>query len=543
MSYINKKEYEKLINYAPSGISKDSITRGLIARGHKIQGLNDQEKKTFGGQLLKDIASPFVKGTELITSGARAYGGVLKAGYQSATGDNEAAQETIKRTASKIEDRNKKQVGSVFGDYNPITSKKEAIGTAIEGFSTIYGGGAARSVAQAGLKGALKSAVKTGVKSGVVSGFGFGAGREMQNDGEIGDVIKSGLVSGAIGGVGGGLLGGIMFGGNMATKSIYRSINKKLQPVTEQAKDKITQYISKAIKPSTAGKTSNQLQKIQGKQVEAFQVLKNNVKDIKLTNDIGEKVSRTPKTVRELVSSIDDVKVKLFSRYDRLAREAGEKGANFNPIKTVSQLEKLSTDKAYSPSLRKYSKEVLSEIAELQGESPLIVQSRIKELNESLAGYFAGRVEKGRARIDASVAKALNEELDDVIFNFTGGQWKQLRGQFSALKSLEKDATRAAQRIANRQAKGLGDLTDIFTGGDLISGVLTMNPAQATRGALGKGIQMYYKHINNPDRYIRKIFEELDNPLLNKLPIKPTTPLKTKGETLPTKLVSKANKK
>ena len=260
-------------------------------------------------------------------------------------------------------------------------------------------------------------------------------------------------------------------------------------------------------------------------------MLNRNVNDIRIKNQYGDVDVRTPKTVRELVGAIDDVKGKLFHRYDKLAREAGEQGANFNPIKTSGELAKLTKDKSYSPGLRKYANEVLGEISELKGESPLVVQARIKELNESLVGYFAGRTEKGRARIDASVAKLLNEELDDVIYNFTGGNWKALRSEFSALKSLEKDATRAAQRIANRQAKGLGDLTDVFTGGELVSGLLTANPASAAKGLFGKGVQMYYKHINNPDRYIKKIFEELNS---GKLPnintgglVSKATPLKS----------------
>ena len=89
-----------------------------------------------------------------------------------------------------------------------------------------------------------------------------------------------------------------------------------------------------------------------------------------------------------LVSAIQNVKGKLFSRWDKLAREAGESGANFNPIKTVGELNKIVKSKSYSPSLRKYASDVLEEIAELKGENPLVIQSRIKELNESLGWIF-----------------------------------------------------------------------------------------------------------------------------------------------------------
>jgi len=510
MAYINKKEYQKLIDYAPKGADKSSITQALISKGHIIQGINDQEQKSFGGQLVKDIASPFIKGGDILRTGAPVLGAVFS-GLPAAIGlgDKEKARERIVSATEKAQAKQKQQISTVFGEYNPVTSLKEATGTALEGASTLIGGGAVKSLATTGLRGLLGAAIKRGAQTGLVSGTGFGVGRGMADDETTGQIAQQGLLSGVAGGLGGGVLGGAIVGGSLASKAIARKVSQKLQPIEEQTIQKITDYVGKAIKPSTAGKTPNQMKKIQRKQVEAFQILKNNVNDIKIQNEFGGFESRTPSTVRELVGAVQDVKTKLFSRYDKLARQAGERGADFNPIKTTGELEKLVGDKSYSPSLRKYASDVLEEIVELKGESPVVIQSRIKELNESLAGYFAGRVEKGRARIDASVARLLNEELDDVIFNFTSGNWSGLRSQFSALKTLEKDATRAAQRIMNRQAKGLGDLTDIFTGGDLVSGILTANPAAATRGLLGKSIQMYYKYLNNPDRYIRKIFEEL----------------------------------
>ena len=510
MAYINKKEFEKLVNYAPKGTSKRDIQTALIARGHLIQGVNDQEQKSFGGQLVKDIASPFVKGVNLLRTAAPVAGALASAIPASlGLGDKDKARQRIDSASEKAQERMKTPIKTALGTYTPATTFKEGVGVGLEALSTLYGGGAVKNIAQAGIKGAFKSAVKTGVKSGLVGGAGFGFGRGLGDDETVGKSLEQGAISGIAGAVGGGILGGAMFGGSLATKSLVKKVSQKLQPVAEQTKQKVTDYIGKAIRPKVAGLSSNQMKGLQRKQVEGFQVLKNNVKDIKLPDEYGGLTSRTPKTVGEVVSAVQDVKTKLFSRWDKLAREAGDKGASFNPIKTIGELTKITKDKSYSPTLRRYVNEILEEISELKGESPTVIQNRIKELNESLAGYFAGRVEKGKARIDASVAKLLNEELDDVIFNFTAGDYKTLRSQFSALKSIEKDATRTAQRMLNRQKKGLGDLTDIFTGGDLISGILTANPASVSRGLIGKGIQLAYKALNDPDRYIRKIFNEL----------------------------------
>lgn len=510
MSYINKREYQKLIDYAPKGVSKSDITKTLIARGHKIQGVNDQEIKSFGGQLIKDIASPFVRGGQALKTGLPVLGATL-AGLPSALGlgDKDKARERIMSAAEKAQAAQKEQIKTRLGTFNPITNTRESLGVGLEGASAFIGGGGLASLGKAGFRGILRQAVVSGAKSGAVAGSTFGVGRALSEDKSTTSAVQGGLVGGIGGALGGGLLGGAITGGSLATKAIRNKITQKLQPVSEQVKQRVTDYIGKAIKPRISGFSTNQIKNIQRKQIEGFQVIKNNIKDVRLPDEFGGLTSRSPKTVQELVKAVSDVKVKLFSRYDKLAREAGEKGASFNPIKTIGEITKFTKDKSYSPSLRRYAIEVLDEVAELKGESPSVIQNRIKELNESLAGYFAGRVEKGKARIDASVAKLLNEELDDVIFNFTAGNYKGLRSQFSALKSIEKDATRSAQRMLNRNNKSLMDFTDIFTGGDLLSGVITLNPAQVARGVFSRGIKEVYKKLNDPNRYIRKIFNEL----------------------------------
>lgn len=55
-------------------------------------------------------------------------------------------------------------------------------------------------------------------------------------------------------------------------------------------------------------------------------------------------------------------------------------------------------------------------------------------------------------------------------------------------------------------------MTDIFTGGDILSGVITGNPALLARGVAGRGMKEYIQYLNNPNRYIKKAFDILDNP-------------------------------
>jgi len=510
MAYINKKELQKIIDYAPKGTTRTMIMSGLSQRGHTIQGYNDQEKKSFVGGLVKEMASPFIRGGQALKTSLPVVGATLQ-GLPAAVGlgDKEKARERITTATEKAEAKNKEVIKTPLGTYNPITSPKEAVGAGLEAASWLVGGGGVAQAGKLAIRAKLAKAIVAGAKSGALSGGLYGAGSSLSRDESIGESITGGVIGGAFGGAGGAVLGGTMAGAGIGARALTRKITGKLQPVAEQTKQKLTEYISKAIKPRMTNLNVNQLKKVQNKQVQAFQVLANNKNAIKITDEAGFRVNRLPRTVKEVSEAITDVKTKLFNQYDKLARSAGEAGANFSPTKTLLSLRKLANDKSYSPSLRKYINETADEVLELKGESPLVVQSRIKELNESLAGYFAGRVEKGRARIDASVAKMLNEELDDVIFNFTGGQWKKLRSDFSALKTIEKDVNKQALLMMKKNQKGMADLTDIFTGGDLVSGIMTLNPASIGRAITGRGIKEWYKYLNNPDRYIRKIFEEL----------------------------------
>jgi len=510
MNYINKKDLKKIVENAPTGVNETDIVNSLVKRGYTVQGINDTEKKTFLGGLLKEVASPLVKGGQMLSTGLPVVGAAIKSLPAAiGLGNKEEARQKISSAASKAVIGQKQMIETPLGRYTPITSGKEALGTALEGASWLVGGGGAKTVVKQALKTRALQAAKVGIKVGLKSGALYGAGSALSRGENLGGAIGGGITGGILGGVGGAVLGGAAVGAGAGARTIGRQLGMKLQPVAKQVEQRISSYIAKSIKPRIANLSEKQLQNLQRKQVEAFKVLAQNKNVIKFKDDLGYVVKRLPQTVREVATAISDVKTNLFNRYDKLAKQAGAAGANFNPIKTLASLNKYAEDLGHGPGLRNYAKELLDEIIELRGENPSIVQSRIQELNESLSGYFAGRVEKGKTALDASVAKMLREELDDVIFNFTGKDYQALRSQYAALKSVEKDVLKQAQRMLSKQQKSLIDITDVFTGGDLISGILTLDPIALTRGVASRAIKEYYKKLNNPDRYIQKIFQEL----------------------------------
>lgn len=64
---------------------------------------------------------------------------------------------------------------------------------------------------------------------------------------------------------------------------------------------------------------------------------------------------------------------------------------------------------------------------------------------------------------------------------------------------------------ARKNAKGLLDFTDVFSGGNVVQGILTLNPTQIAVGGTQKAIASVMKTLNDPDRYVRKLFELVDD--------------------------------
>ena len=139
-----------------------------------------------------------------------------------------------------------------------------------------------------------------------------------------------------------------------------------------------------------------------------------------------------------------------------------------------------------------------------------MIDARIQDLNQSLSGLYDGRVTKAKAQLDASVAAQMRKDLDELVEGTTGEAFQSVKNEYGALKTIEKDVARQAYLEARKAKAGLIDLPDIFTGGDLMAGVVTANPALIIKGAVGQGVQKYFKYINNPNLYIKRAFEVLD---------------------------------
>jgi hypothetical protein len=310
---------------------------------------------------------------------------------------------------------------------------------------------------------------------------------------------------------------GIVAGANVANKVLVTSGAKTAE---KEATKAIKAGVSKGIKPTVIGKPSlGKMEKFYSKADEAVKTIAENKSSIKLLNDIGEEIPY-PRTAGEMAQAIDQTKKHVYKTYHDMALDAGDAGAQFNINPVVNKLKGIAADpeeilkvgdprKKYTKDIREYAHKLKMELEELRGETPEIIEARIADLNNSLAGYYDGRVTKAKAQVDASVAQAMREQLDDQITNAIGEGYQELKNKYGALKHIEKEVNKRALVNARRADKSVIDFTDIFTGGELVSGVLTMNPAIIAKGLAGRGIKEVYKGLNNPDRYIKRMFQKV----------------------------------
>jgi hypothetical protein len=225
-----------------------------------------------------------------------------------------------------------------------------------------------------------------------------------------------------------------------------------------------------------------------------------------------------PKTAAQAAQAIDQAKKIVYKKYNDMAVAAGDAGASFKSNKVLSRLDEIAQapDEVipkndprlkWDESIRRYAHDMKASVAELDGASPEIIEARIKDLNNSLKGYYEGRTAAAKAQIDGSVAQAMREELDANITSAVGDGYQALKNQYGALKSIEKEVNHRAIVNARKNTAGLTDLTDVFTGGELVAGVMTANPALIAKAVAGRGIKEYIKKLNDPDLYVERMFK------------------------------------
>jgi hypothetical protein len=519
---FDRGEFERLNQFAKDaamvkGIQNELPNSGLEKFSNTVFGAYDVFKNLPGIKQASQTVGGVVGGTGAAVGGL--VGGLAQIGVES---------------YKKLSDLVKGSKSS--NDF--VTSVKNIYGAAKSGVTETakfgYESGK-EAVPLALLPGAGKIAgtLFTGAM-GIEGGKNIGQGIEEKNSEKIVSGVAT-LGMGLLGGRGlaSGKVKGELFGSTGLKNQVASEVGAVKNLFTTGAKvdGSIVSSFNTAIKPSITNKGTSA--KAKQYDVAVSNVVKDIVENrdkIQIKDESGEVVRNgVPETVAEFESALNQRKKQIYSEYSELNRQAGEKG------KTINYGEKLSSEKGeesildaldiviqdknanlYDPQAVEYAKRLKQNF---EGEYNLSLeesQSQVEYLNDRLKTFFRNpdTKELTRSKIDAMISNKLRELMDNKITEATGEGYQALRNKYAEIKRIEKDVRRKANLVANKNGKTLIDFADIISGADVISGIVSMNPAQIVRGGIMYGIKETFKSINSPDANIKRMFKGAENKAL-----------------------------
>jgi hypothetical protein len=354
--------------------------------------------------------------------------------------------------------------------------------------------------------------VAKGIQAGAAAGALTGAGRSLQE----GESVPEAIGQGIIGGVTGGTIGGVIPGAASGVKAAYN----KLNPSEKFIESQIVKEFTKGVKPILPGKTTpNLLNRYNDNVVSAVKTIRANKDKLNFTDETGEIIAgQTPKNITQLNDAVEQTKKTIFTQYDELAKKAGAQGLEVDVTPISNELDSIIGNKSLAitnPNAVQYAqnlKDRLSTIGKIDAQT---AQDVVQNYNKSLEAFYRNPTydNASNAAIDSVVANNMRKALDDGISGLTGAEYQALKNQYGALKAIERDVIKASLKEARKNAKGLIDFTDILSGGQVVNGIMSLNPAMVASGATQKAIAALYKHLNDPNRAISKMFEAADTPV------------------------------
>lgn len=292
--------------------------------------------------------------------------------------------------------------------------------------------------------------------------------------------------------------------------------SKVLRPSESAVQNKVIQMFNKAVKP-TAKKTSAMADRYNNDVVTAVQRIKQEAPSLNIEDATGEIVSRAPQSLNELEQALQQTQQSVFKEYDALAKKAGDTGAVLKTENIAKELDAVAGNialKVKSPEIIKYAENWATRLRETGAVDTETAQEIIKMMNADLKAFYNNPTYEAasKAAIDAGIANNFRKELDNLITSATGENYQQLKRVYGSLAAIEKDVVRASMRDARKNVKGLLDYTDMLTSGQIVSGILSLNPAMTAKGAIERGFKEYIKYLNDPNRIIKGMFDALDKP-------------------------------
>ncbi len=308
--------------------------------------------------------------------------------------------------------------------------------------------------------------------------------------------------------------------GRPVAKALSQFASKQAEKKLADLDNIITVGMEKGTRPTIRGKkTPQKLEAYNQKANEAVKTIIEQKGGLKLTDEMGEAVP-LPENLKQFNEAIEQTKKNVYNEYSQLAKEAGDQGVKINASEIADDLQKIVDKRITKKDVKKFAEGEIERFREFKDLSPEEADELIKDLNQSLTPFYTSGTGKIKAQVEASIASKLRQLTDDAIEDTIGkatkgqkGRYQELKNKYGSLKAIEDDVAKRSLVDARKNVAGLADFTDIFTGGEIASGIMSLNPALIAKGAAGMGLKNMIKYMNNPNRIIKSMFKKADDTL------------------------------
>lgn len=294
-----------------------------------------------------------------------------------------------------------------------------------------------------------------------------------------------------------------------AKRSVDRRILRTVGESIEKAKQNMLNLYKKGIVPGVKkkGKTITNIKKIN-------EAITKTVPELaaKYYDDF---IDGSEDVITSFAEIISTEKRAVFSKLDEGLKASGKAGQVISTKQIVAELDELllSERAKFSKPLRDAIEKAKAELVDVVDDvevpktiSPSGSQDLIADLNAELQSFYRGSTSGTNADVIVKnlVVNNLRKGTDDVFKNIGEGTFKDLKSQYGNLKKMEDDVVHRAI-FESQKGKGLADLTDIISAGDIALGA-TMNPAFLARGATQFFTKEVVKELTSKGELIRQMF-------------------------------------
>lgn len=499
-------------------IARVQLPDGRIGRFEVPEGTTPEQVVEFA----KSMSSPAKSGQPGPMAGTSTITGEPVGGQPGTAGSIKNIGEAWGRRAGDIGEMvDRRTQGGVMSDIaNAPGTAALAAGQVAGGALDVVGEGIGRTL------GAIpKSEGKSVVTELLKTDIGQMGVNAAKKGGEYWDKFKTSYPDAAMALEGIVNIAGVGAGGKVAKGAVKEAgavgrdlgkIKSRMIPsgIDHQIKKTVRSGIEKAIRPSVSGKgTFAKTEAYFKKAQSAVESIIKNKGILRLTDDMGDVAQTLPKSLNQFSEAVGQTKAAIYSQYDDLAIAAGKQGVNVKLQPIARELRAISQNKnvrVWSPEIAKYADDLSTELSKIKMYSATDAQEAIQMVNSRLKPFYNNPTYEAasKAYIDSLAVNHIRRALDKAVTKSTGKQYSALKKEYGALKEIEKDITRRAVVDARKNVKGLIDMSDIFSGSQVVSGIMHMNPATVGAGVSAKMIASLQKVRNDPNKIVKAMFDD-----------------------------------